>query len=234
MARPPFDAPLNPKDTTDGSDPEDAPRVRQRYPLEFGFHLTSAPPLPVFTPVKPTLLGEADAGWSSVKQPLSDLQPEIFTGRRDYLLGPKQQVAQTSPSLPTSQLAQLRTPAQHYLRFDGRYLRLFEGEQAIRDWPAVSGKENFGSSLYQDRANYGPIPEGTYDIKQSRYQDIQAESKWDRLIGPLGFGHWPGGTRGWGSKRVWADPTPETIANGLTFNRKGMAIWPAPCSDTSP
>ena len=47
MARPPFDPALNPKDATDASDPKDAPRVTKRYPLEFGFHLTSAPPLPV-------------------------------------------------------------------------------------------------------------------------------------------------------------------------------------------
>lgn len=37
-------------------------------------------------------------------------------------------------------------------------------------------------------------------------------------------GEWPGAVPGWGTERVWADPTRETEANGLTFGRKDMAI----------
>lgn len=65
-----------------------------------------------------------------------------------------------------------RDPSKFYLKFDGRYLKLYNGEDIINEWPAVSGKENFGSGRDQNKRNYGPIPEGTYDIKQSRYQTI--------------------------------------------------------------
>jgi hypothetical protein len=114
-----------------------------------------------------------------------------------------------------------RDPSKFYLKFDGRYLKLHDGEEVIGEWPAVSGKENFGSGKNQEKVNYGPIPEGTYDIKQSRYQTISA---WNRVLGWIGSGEWAGSVRGWGTERVWADPTKETEANGLTFGRKDMAI----------
>lgn len=114
-----------------------------------------------------------------------------------------------------------RDPSNHYLKFDGRYLKLYDGDTVIGEWPAVSGKENFGSPLNQDKRNYGPMPEGTYDIKQDRYQTM---SEWDRRLGSIGLGKWAGGASGWGTERVWVDPTKETVANGLTFGRTGMAI----------
>lgn len=114
-----------------------------------------------------------------------------------------------------------RDPSKFHLKFDGRYLKLYDGEEVIGEWPAVSGKENFGSGQDQKKVNYGPIPEGTYDIKQSRYQTISARN---RVLGWVGSGEWAGSVRGWGTERVWADPTKETEASGLTFGRKDMAI----------
>lgn len=114
-----------------------------------------------------------------------------------------------------------RAPDNHYLRFDGRYLKLFNGDEVVKEWPAVSGRENFGSSADQGKKNYGPMPEGTYDIKQSRYQTI---SPVNRIAGPFGMGEWQGGVRSWGTESVWADPTPETVRNGLTLGRTDMAI----------
>jgi hypothetical protein len=110
-----------------------------------------------------------------------------------------------------------RDPSKFYLKFDGRYLKLYNGDEVINEWPAVSGKENFGSGRDQNKRNYGPIPEGTYDIKQSRYQSM---SEWDRWWP----GRWLGGTRSWGTERVWADPTKATVESGLTFGRSDMAI----------
>ncbi len=114
-----------------------------------------------------------------------------------------------------------RDPSKFYLKFDGRYLKLYNGDEVINEWPAVSGKENFGSGKDQNRVNYGPIPEGTYDIKQSRYQTISIRN---RVLGWVGMGEWAGSVRGWGTERVWADPTKETEESGLTFGRKDMAI----------
>ncbi len=117
-----------------------------------------------------------------------------------------------------------RDPSKFYLKFDGRYLKLYNGDEVVNEWPAVSGRENFGSGRDQNKRNYGPIPEGTYDIKQSRYQTIDA---WNAVIGlnPLWkTGRWAGSTLAWGTERVWADPTKETEERGLTFGRKDMAI----------
>ncbi len=92
-----------------------------------------------------------------------------------------------------------RDPSKFYLKFDGRYLKLYNGDEVVNEWPAVSGRENFGSGRDQNKRNYGPIPEGTYDIKQSRYQTIDA---WNAVIGlnPLWkTGRWAGSTLAWGA-----------------------------------
>jgi hypothetical protein len=120
-----------------------------------------------------------------------------------------------------------RDPAKFHLRFDGRFLRLYNGQEIVAEWPGVSGRENFGSGKDQDKRNYGPIPEGTYDIKQDRYQAIdlpRAVYGASVLVGNEDAGAWPGSLYSWGSERVWADPTPETERSGLTFGRKDMAI----------
>ena len=114
-----------------------------------------------------------------------------------------------------------RDASKYFLKFDGRYLRLYYGDEVVREWAGVSGKENFGSARDQDKQSYGPIPEGTYDIKQSRYQTISTRNE---LLGWIGRGEWAGSVRGWGTERVWAEPTKETVNNGLTFGRKDMAI----------
>jgi hypothetical protein len=111
-------------------------------------------------------------------------------------------------------------------RNNGRSLSLYDGDNLVAQWPGVSGRENFGSGKDQEKVGQGPIPEGTYDIKQSRYQQIDAKSALLGLI-PRGIrpsGEWSGSVMGWGTERVWADPTKETVDNGLTFGRKNMAI----------
>lgn len=117
-----------------------------------------------------------------------------------------------------------RDPSKFYLKFDGRYLKLYNGDEVVNEWPAVSGKENFGSGRDQNKRNYGPIPEGTYDIKQSRYQTIDARNAVIGLNPLWKTGEWPGSTLAWGTERVWADPTKETEMSGLTFGRRDMAI----------
>lgn len=120
-----------------------------------------------------------------------------------------------------------RNPSKMHLKFDGKTLSLHDGDDVVAQWKGVSGRGNFGSSKDQEKVDYGPIPEGTYDIDQNRYQSIDplsaaqgvlvlANKKW--------AGKWPGSLYSWGSERVWADPTQETVDNGLTFGRKNMAI----------
>ncbi|TAJ38927.1 MAG: hypothetical protein EPO55_14215 [Reyranella sp.] len=116
--------------------------------------------------------------------------------------------------------------SKYHLKFDGRYLKLYHGEDVIEEWPAVSGKENFGSAKDQNKVGYGPIPEGAYDIKMSRFQsiDLKGALYGTAKIADVDAGKWPGSLCSWGSERVWADPTKETEDSGLTFGRKDMAI----------
>jgi hypothetical protein len=114
-----------------------------------------------------------------------------------------------------------RDSTRMYLKFDGQTLSLHDGGDVVAQWKGVSGRENFGGGEDQEKAKYGPMPEGTYDIKQSRYQTISARNA---VYGIAGRGEWPGSLYSWGSERVWADPTKETVDNGLTFGRKDMAI----------
>ncbi len=143
----------------------------------------------------------------------------------DDVQGARQKPAQSVLS-DTASLAG-RDPSKMYLKFNGRALSLYDGDNVVAQWPGVSGRENFGSGKDQEKVNVGPMPEGTYDIKQSRYQSIDPLSAAQGamvLVNKDWSGKWPGSLYSWGSERVWADPTKETVENGLTFGRKDMAI----------
>lgn len=136
----------------------------------------------------------------------------------------QQRPQQSTPSDAANSVG--RGPSKMYLKFNGRSLSLYDGDNLVAQWSGVSGRENFGSGKDQEKVGEGPIPEGTYDIKQSRYQQIDAKSALLGLI-PRDIrpsGEWSGSVMGWGTERVWADPTKETVDNGLTFGRKNMAI----------
>jgi hypothetical protein len=165
------------------------------------------------------------SGSSANQTFLSGSDPDLVRVSDDVQMAQRQQPLPNRSTGPTgakdtSALAG-PNPSNLYLKFDGRYLRLYDRDQVVAEWPGVSGKENFGSGKNQDKKDYGPIPEGTYDIKQDRYQTISA---WNTAAGIVGRGEWPGSVRGWGTERVWADPTPETEKAGLAFGRKDMAI----------
>jgi len=117
-----------------------------------------APPLPQDSgPLRSTMLGGAEqngasGGATALVRVADDPPPQI--------------------SPPAQGSDNSRKASNYYLKFDGRYLRLHDGDNVVKEWPGVSGKENFGSGRDQEKRNYGPIPEGTYDIKQSRYEKM--------------------------------------------------------------
>jgi hypothetical protein len=150
--------------------------------------------------------------------------PSDAAASNDDVQVAQQRPQQSTPSDTTSLVG--RDPSRMYLKFNGRSLSLYDGDNIVAQWPGVSGRENFGSGKDQEKAGQGPIPEGTYDIKQSRYEQINARNALLGLVPPqIGkVGAWPGSVMGWGTERVWADPTKETVDSGLTFGRKDMAI----------
>ena len=115
-----------------------------------------------------------------------------------------------------------------YMTFDGQNLGLYNNTGQIENLNAQSGRDDYQSAQYQNVANKGPIPEGTYYANQNQRKNITA---FDAVAGTgigiankLGAnihrGKWNGGPISWGTKRVWLQPD----ANTNTYGRSGFTI----------
>lgn len=127
-----------------------------------------------------------------------------------------------------------KAPVNRGLFFDGERLSYHEDGVEKRSWKAESGQRGYQTKRHQAEKNYGPIPEGKYHIKQSRYQDIDeypskaekdkrcSEGKVEclkaladrpslrKILGDWNMGPWKGGENSWGKKRVWIEADPLT------------------------
>ncbi len=101
-----------------------------------------------------------------------------------------------------------------YAVFDGQKLTVYDGDNTILFWNAVSGKDGFQTPEYQDQKNKGPIPKGTYVARQN---ELQYRSDYNVI---KRYTSWPGGESSWGNSRVWLEPSKETN----TFGRDGFSI----------
>ena len=117
------------------------------------------------------------------------------------------------------------------MTFDGQKLRLYEPElmsdayttrnrPLLAEWDAVAGRPGYQSSEYQSLRDTGPIPEGNWLAKQSRFQLRCDASPWDQFKGVFGAGTWKGGQMVWGDSRVWLEP----MAGTNTFGRSNFSI----------
>lgn len=98
--------------------------------------------------------------------------------------------------------------------FDGTSLTLYENDKKIKSWNGMSGKPDYQSAQYQNVTDKGPLPEGTYVARQSKYQE-RKDSDFVRK-----YNNWRGGERSWGKSRVWLQPSVQTN----TFNRSKFTI----------
>ena len=85
------------------------------------------------------------------------------------------------------------------LVFDGSNLTLMRGDKKLKSWKGTAGKIGYQSPEFQGLKDKGPLPEGDYDVRQSRYQEM---GLMDALKGELGAGKFPGGLGSWGAKRI--------------------------------
>lgn len=104
-----------------------------------------------------------------------------------------------------------------YMTFDGQNLNLYNNTGQVGSLDAQSGHNDFQSAQYQNVANKGPLPQGTYYANQNQRQNITA---FDAAAGIVGHGKWPGSVPAWGTKRVWLQPD----ANTNTYGRSGFTI----------
>jgi hypothetical protein len=143
---------------------------------------------------------------------LADLTPGADLSAFDDL----QVVEMLARLPPTPRLGAVAT-----LQFDGRVLR-WSGS-TTHSWPAVSGKRGYQSKEHQTLKDKGPIPEGRWLVKQSRYQQISLDRiMWLERLCLIGirFGTWPGGVSSWGMHRIWLEPASGTD----TLGRSGFSI----------
>lgn len=112
------------------------------------------------------------------------------------------------------------TNQTHIIRFDGNYFSYTDENGEVIRIPAISGKTNSQNSEYQNISDGGPIPEGFYDVKQSKYEDFFKFSSFQKLLSIVGRGEWPGGIDKWGAERIWLIPQSSTE----TFGRDNFTI----------
>jgi RHS repeat-associated protein len=142
-------------------------------------------------------------------------------------------------------------PLNYRLEFNGRSLMLLRdwqpgedfdettaltGRVQVGTWRAVSGRSGYQTAEFQGLRNIGPVPEGTYRIRQSAMQTM---SEIDDMIGTLSVvlpgkhGAWPGGSYAWGVERIPLEPLPGTDTRGRNnmLIHGGDAFGSAGCID---
>ena len=122
-----------------------------------------------------------------------------------------------------------------YVEFDGNNVDLYKygqsnGNRLLNgqlqgNLNGQSGDDYHQGSIYQNVANHGPIPEGTYYANQDQRQSLTLKDVALKLGEKLGINtnqksNWSGYPTAWGTKRVWLQPD----TNTNTYGRSGFSI----------
>lgn len=118
--------------------------------------------------------------------------------------------------------ARRAAPEQARLTFNGARLcwNWLDGGKPPVCWKAVSGRSGYQAKEHQNLRDKGPLPEGTWLVKQGEYQRMPERSLLEQLVNELGRGGWPGGESSWGRHRIWLSPKVGTETHG----RSGFSI----------
>ncbi len=142
----------------------------------------------------------------------------------------------TTPPIPVATAIPQQQTSNNpncYVEFNGNNVDLYkygqyngnklQNGQLQGNLSGQSGDDYHQSSVYQNVANHGPIPEGTYWADQKQRQNI---GLLDAVLGAitkvfnLPYGAWKGSIPAWGTKRVWLRPD----TNTNTYGRSGFSI----------
>ncbi|MBQ8481972.1 MAG: DUF2778 domain-containing protein [Alphaproteobacteria bacterium] len=126
---------------------------------------------------------------------------------------------------PPSMQTQNNNDPNCYMIFDGQNLGLYNNTGQVGSLDAQSGHDDFQSAQYQNVADKGPIPEGTYYANQDQRQSLTPKNIALKLGEKLGFdmnqkSDWSGNPISWGTSRVWLQPDDNTN----TYGRSGFTI----------
>lgn len=110
----------------------------------------------------------------------------------------------------------LKLEPVHFLSFTGSKLCWIKAGKEHKCWVAVSGGVGHQKKEQQNLPFKGPLPEGEWDVPQSRYQQMPDRDWVERVFAELSQTKWPGGKSSWGRNRVWLQPRPGTNTHGRT------------------
>ncbi len=133
-------------------------------------------------------------------------------------------------------------PRYAELNFDGQKLDWVENDQIKKSWPAMSGREGYQAKEFTNMKNYGPLPEGSWNVPQENLQHFDDLSLFDKAKSYLGTatkilgypkGKWPGVGIAWGKHRIELEPDEQTDTQGRTnaFIHGGQTLGSAGCVD---
>lgn len=133
-------------------------------------------------------------------------------------------------------------PRYAELNFDGQKLDWVENDQVTKSWPAMSGDKDYQSRDYTGLKNKGPIPEGSWYLRQQNLQNFDDLPTIDKAISYVGsvtklagkpLGKWPGVNIAWGNHRIPLEAGEETNTMGRTniFLHGGNRLGSAGCID---
>ncbi|MCL1902265.1 MAG: DUF2778 domain-containing protein [Alphaproteobacteria bacterium] len=109
--------------------------------------------------------------------------------------------------------------------FDGKSLSVYEGETKIKSWDGVSGAKDFQNPKFQNLKDKGPLPEGTYVVRQGEHYYYENFSDYEKTKSFFGGGKFPGGTNAWGNSKVSLEPSKQNNMLGrANFNIHGGKI----------
>ncbi|MGQ0528077.1 MAG: L,D-transpeptidase [Alphaproteobacteria bacterium] len=123
---------------------------------------------------------------------------------------------------------------EEYLEFDGTELRHKRNDIVVDKWRGISGRPGYQTPEYQNQKDKGPIPEGEWVVKQSRYQYIKDLTTWERIKSATPWtGTWRGLETSWGEDRIELESMPNANARGRSgfFIHGGSLPGSAGCID---
>lgn len=135
---------------------------------------------------------------------MNDFMTDYHIEEADTEAG-RRQISQT--------LRGIKNPSR--IDFDGKNLRWVENGKVLFELEAQSGRSDYQDRQYQSLKGKGPLPEGSYRVRQQDIQDIE-----DSFLERIGRGRAPGGYKSWGKQRVWLQP----FASNTMYDRDKLSI----------